>query len=218
MRLLLVHALLLTLLSSCAATQHTHPKDPTAEALQAEVEKERQLLRETRAELQTLVGQLQPLLHMVALLKLDPAQLPAASTHGAGSETEPTGAADTAAEALASRLAAGVKKLSETRYRMSKSLLDELAGNPAVLSRGARLVPSVKNGQPNGFKLYAIRPTSILATLGFMNGDTLTRINGHDLSSPEKALEVYSELRKATMIKIEIVRRGKPRVHHIEIK
>jgi len=36
------------------------------------------------------------------------------------------------------------------------------------------------NGTPNGYKLYATRPGSLAAKLGFMNGDTLISID--DLS------------------------------------
>lgn len=220
MRALLIPCLLVSLVASCAATQHTHPKDATIEALQAEVEKERQLLRETRAELQTLVGQLEPLLQMVALLKVDPLNVAPNPFEEAGSATSDASDTGTSedADAFAARLEAGVEKLSEKRYRLSRNLLDELLANPTLLSRSARLVPSYKDGKAQGFKLFAIRPSSILASLGFKNGDTLARINGHELSSPDKALEVYTKIRDANKIECDLVRRGKPLVHTILIK
>ncbi len=69
-----------------------------------------------------------------------------------------------------------------------------------AVAKGARVVPAVKNGKPDGFKLYAIRPSSVYAKLGLQNGDTLQSINGFDLTSADKALEVYTKLREATSL------------------
>ena len=56
---------------------------------------------------------------------------------------------------------------------------------------GEPLIPLVmKNGKPDGLKLYAIRPSSVFARLNFANGDTVHAINGHELTSADKALEV----------------------------
>jgi general secretion pathway protein C len=79
-----------------------------------------------------------------------------------------------------------------------------------AVAKGARVVPSMKNGKPDGFKLYAIRPSSAFARLGLANGDTLQSINGFELTSADKALEVYTKLREATSLEVEVTRRGKP--------
>jgi general secretion pathway protein C len=47
-----------------------------------------------------------------------------------------------------------------------------------AVAKGARVVPAVKNGKPDGFKLYAIRPSSVYSKLGLTNGDTIQSING----------------------------------------
>ena len=52
--------------------------------------------------------------------------------------------------------------------------------------------------QAHGFKLYAIRPSSVYAKIGLTNGDTLSAINGLELTTADKALEVYTKLREAT--------------------
>lgn len=90
---------------------------------------------------------------------------------------------------------------------------DEILADPMRHARGARVVPSFKAGKPYGFKLYAIRPTSLYARLGFQNGDTILRVNGQDVSSADKALEVYANVRKADKIEADIIRRGKPVQH-----
>lgn len=105
---------------------------------------------------------------------------------------------------------AGIKKIDDTTYEIDKSLVDKVIANPMAFTKGARVVPAMKNGKPEGIKLYAIRPTSPYAKLGFTNGDTLMSINGFELNSMEKGLEIYGKLREATSLQVDIQRRGKP--------
>lgn len=111
---------------------------------------------------------------------------------------------------LAASIESGVKKIDDTTFEIDKSLVDKALVNPMALAKGARIVPAMKNGKPEGFKLYAIRPSSVFAKLGLSNGDTLTSINGFELNSADKALEVYTKLREATNLELEVTRRGKP--------
>jgi general secretion pathway protein C len=104
----------------------------------------------------------------------------------------------------------GIKKIDESNYEIDKGLVEKVLLNPMAVAKGARVVPSMKNGKPDGFKLYAIRPSSAFAKLGLTNGDTLQSINGFELTSADKALEVYTKLREATSLEVEVTRRGKP--------
>lgn len=104
----------------------------------------------------------------------------------------------------------GIKKIDDSNYEIDKGLVEKVLLNPMAVAKGARVVPSMKNGKPDGFKLYAIRPSSAFAKLGLTNGDTLQSINGFELTSADKALEVYTKLREATSLEIEVTRRGKP--------
>ena len=105
---------------------------------------------------------------------------------------------------------AKIKKINDTTYEIPRDLVDRILVNPMAIAKGARIVPAMKNGKPDGLKLYAIRPTSLYAKLGLENGDTVSKINGEDISSVDRVLEVYSKLRAAKSFKIEITRRGKP--------
>jgi general secretion pathway protein C len=105
---------------------------------------------------------------------------------------------------------AGIRKIDDTNYEIDKSLVEKVLLNPMAVAKNARVVPSMKNGKPDGFKLYAIRPSSAFAKLGLANGDTLQSINGFELTSADKALEVYTKMREATSLEVEVTRRGKP--------
>lgn len=110
---------------------------------------------------------------------------------------------------LSAKLDAGIKKLGDNEYEIDRSLVDELLENPMSVAKGARIVPSVKNGKANGFKLYAIRPSSVYAKLGMKNGDTIHAVNGFELTTPDKALEVYSKVKESNNLEINVTRRGK---------
>jgi general secretion pathway protein C len=104
----------------------------------------------------------------------------------------------------------GVKMTGENKYEIDRSLVDKVLANPMSVASGARIVPSVKDGKANGFKLYAIRPNSVYAKLGLRNGDTLHAINGFDLTTPDKALEVYTKVKEASNLSVSVTRRGQP--------
>lgn len=71
-----------------------------------------------------------------------------------------------------------------------------------------RIVPAYRDGQPRGFKLFAIRPDSLFARIGMVNGDVVRRINGFEMSTPENALEAYARLRDANQVEVVLERNG----------
>jgi general secretion pathway protein C len=111
---------------------------------------------------------------------------------------------------LTAAIDSGIKKIDDTTFEIDRSLVDKVLANPMAVAKGARVMPSSKNGEPNGFKLYAVRPSSVYAKLGFANGDTLHAINGMELNSMDKAMEVYSKVRDASSLQVNVTRRGKP--------
>jgi hypothetical protein len=107
----------------------------------------------------------------------------------------------------------GIKKIDDTSRTISRALFDKLGADPKPFLKGARLVPAMKNGKPEGIKLYAIRPTSIFAKLGLSNGDTVHKVNGVDLLSVEDAIKIAEKLKadkKLAKVAVDITRRGKP--------
>ncbi len=110
-----------------------------------------------------------------------------------------------------------IEKVDDTHYKLPRKTVDAVLSNPMTIAKGARVVPAMRNGQPDGFKLYAIRPVSLFSKLGFQNGDTIHAVNGHELASADDALEVYTKLRDATSLTFDITRRGTPVELLIEI-
>jgi general secretion pathway protein C len=102
----------------------------------------------------------------------------------------------------------GVTKISDSQYRVDRAEVDKALNNLAEVSTQARIVPSFKNGVANGFKMFSIKPGSIYSKIGLQNGDVIHKINGYEMNSPDKALEIYQKLKDATSVQIELERRG----------
>ncbi len=104
----------------------------------------------------------------------------------------------------------GINKVDENNYEIARATIDAQLSNLNTIATQARIVPSFKDGVANGFKLFSIRPGSLYSQIGIQNGDVIRRINGYEINSPDKALEVYSKLKESSRIEIELERRGTP--------
>jgi len=102
----------------------------------------------------------------------------------------------------------GVRMLTDNRYEIDKAVIESSLSNLNSLATQARLVPSFKNGVANGFKLFQIQPGSLYSSIGIENGDVITRINGYEINSPDKALEIYQKLRESSHVTLELDRGG----------
>lgn len=102
-------------------------------------------------------------------------------------------------------VAGAIKQLDATHYEINRAVVEAVTA-----AKGARVVPSLTNGRADGFKLYAIRPSSIFALLGLHNGDTIQKVNHRALDAADHALEIYARERAAKLFVVEIVRRGSP--------
>ncbi len=125
-----------------------------------------------------------------------PAPPPAASAAGG---TDP----------LSVEMDKGIKKTGEHSYEIQRGTLESVLGNMSLLSRSARIVPEMRDGKAAGFRLYAVKPDGPFAKIGMQNGDVISSINGLEITSPEKALEVYAKLKSASHLSLGMESNGK---------
>lgn len=97
---------------------------------------------------------------------------------------------------------------SETKKITPQAVDGLLASYDHVLP--ARVVPALEKGQPAGVKLFSIQPGSVYQQLGLENGDIVRRVNGHDLTGPDAAREIFAKVKHAKELRLDIKRRGKP--------
>jgi len=114
--------------------------------------------------------------------------------------------------------AEGIKKIDDRHYQIERSTVNNALGNLNDLAMQARIVPSFKNGQANGFKLFSIKPDSLYSQIGIQNGDVIQRINGLDINSPDKALEAYGKLKSANALDLSVERNGQTLSYHYAIQ
>ncbi len=104
----------------------------------------------------------------------------------------------------------GVRQLGENRYEVDRKVIDATLSDLNKIATQARIVPSFENGVANGFKLFSIQPGSLYASIGIQNGDVIQRVNGYEINSPDKALEILQKLRESPNGSIAGKRGGVP--------
>ena len=90
--------------------------------------------------------------------------------------------------------------------------------DPALLAKQARIVPKQKDDEVLGYKLYGIRRGSLPKLLGLKNGDMITAVNGEELKGMDKAMALYTKLRRASNLSVSIERKGQTINKEIQIQ
>jgi general secretion pathway protein C len=111
-----------------------------------------------------------------------------------------------------------VKKVSDSEFVVDEAEVENALGNINQLLTQIRVVPNFQDGKADGFKVFAIKPDSIFAKVGLKNGDVIRKVNGNDITSPEKAFGIFQELRNEKNLSLEISRRGQTQSFSYEIR
>lgn len=107
---------------------------------------------------------------------------------------------------------------NENTCTVDRAFVEKLMANPVLLAKQARIVPKQKDGEIQGYKLYGIRRGSLPKLLGLKNGDMVTAVNGEELKSMDKAMALYTKLRRASNLSVSIERKGKTVTKEIQIQ
>ena len=112
----------------------------------------------------------------------------------------------------------GIKEISPGNYEVDRAMLDEQLADLDNLVRQARVIPHYKRGKPAGFKVVGIRSNSIFRHLGLKSGDVLKSVGGEELTSINKALGLFEQLKTSDNVSLDLERRGKgiPIIYNIK--
>ena len=104
-----------------------------------------------------------------------------------------------------------------------KFVIDQKALNATLDNIGqamtdARLLPSMKDGKVEGFRVSEVKPAGVFGMVGIKNGDVLLRINDFAIDSPEKAIQSLAALKGQTRLKLDLVRDGQPATFNYDIR
>ena len=103
-----------------------------------------------------------------------------------------------------------VRHLAGDDYAVDRDALAALFSKPDWDDRQLRILPSVRDGVTQGFKLYGIRPGSLPKRIGMKNGDLLVAVNGARVASYNEYATLRQRVPTADQIHLDIVRKGEP--------
>ena len=111
-----------------------------------------------------------------------------------------------------------IEKIDDTHYRVRRDTAAAMIREADFYKHGARYVPALKNGAPDGYKLFAIRPGSVFDKTGFKNADTVHAINGATLADVDDLVSLMNDAkRKVKEFRFDITRDGQKLSLHIEL-
>ena len=110
-------------------------------------------------------------------------------------------------------LIATVAQLDNTTYQVPRSTLEAWLANPRRVTMGAGTFTSSDRG---GFEIFAIQPGSVLQALGIQSGDVIRGINGTELGSTDKVIELIAK--STRQITVDVRRQGQTIILNYLIK
>lgn len=111
-----------------------------------------------------------------------------------------------------------ITQTGPNQWLIPRSEAEKARGNLGQLLQQARMVPRLVNGATEGFVVAAIQPRSLLASLGIQRGDILLSVNDIPLDSPEKAMQIFTQLQEATRVTIGLSRNQQPMTFEYEVR
>lgn len=112
----------------------------------------------------------------------------------------------------------GATQTTPGSFIIDQRLLNSALDNISQVMTDARLLPSVKDGKVEGFRVSEVKPSGIFAIIGIRNGDILHKINDLPVDSPERAIQSLASLKGQNRIKLDLVRDGQPSTFSYDIR
>jgi general secretion pathway protein C len=103
-------------------------------------------------------------------------------------------------------------------YVIEQRALNAALDNIGQAMTDARLLPSMKDGKVEGFRVSEVKPAGVFGMVGLRNGDVLLRINDLPIDSPDKAIQSFVSLKGQSRIKLDLVRDGQPTTLNYDIR
>jgi general secretion pathway protein C len=92
-----------------------------------------------------------------------------------------------------------------TSCTVERKFVDQLLANPAVLASQGNARPYARDDL-KGFRLSRVKSGTLPRMLGLRSGDVITAINGQPLDSLDGAMKLYTKMRNAAHLTIDVTR------------
>lgn len=100
---------------------------------------------------------------------------------------------------------------------ISRQTVEHAIANPAQLMTDIQMMPAMVDGKLIGFRARWVKEGSLVASLGLKAGDTITRVNGTPLDSPQALLSLLQTLSSTHRYEVEVEREGQRRVESVQL-
>lgn len=105
------------------------------------------------------------------------------------------------------------------RVSLSRTMIENAMQDVSKLMTEITITPNIsENGQQEGLALKNIKPSSIFRRMGLRNGDVLVGVDGQTIESVDDALNLYENLKTASEVEVQILRRGQQRTIEYRIQ
>ncbi|MFN7905335.1 MAG: type II secretion system protein GspC [Pseudobdellovibrionaceae bacterium] len=103
-----------------------------------------------------------------------------------------------------------VQQVGSNVFSIKRSDLNKYTADLSAVLMQARAVPARREGtgETYGWKLQDIQPDSIFTQLGLLPNDTITGVNGNNVTNVQQAMEMYQTLKSSNRIVIQRERNG----------
>lgn len=105
-----------------------------------------------------------------------------------------------------SQLMDNVKQTGANSWEAPPGMREEVLARLSEVAMEGRWIPFFENGKISGFKLAQAVPNSAFEKIGLKSGDVIKSVNGYDISSPDKMLDVFTKLRDARDVNVDVLR------------
>lgn len=113
----------------------------------------------------------------------------------------------------------GVRQVAQDAFQIDRREVDQAMSDLNSLFTQARAVPySTAEGTTQGFRLFSIKPQSLIDRIGLKNGDIIQRVNGVEISDPSTAFGLLQDLQGHPQVRVDVLRNHEPVTLSYEIR
>ncbi|MBI3304462.1 MAG: hypothetical protein HYZ72_20560 [Deltaproteobacteria bacterium] len=113
----------------------------------------------------------------------------------------------------------GVRQVAQDSFQVDRREVERAMNSLNELFTQARAVPySTAEGETQGFRLFSIKPESLIDRIGLKNGDIVQRVNGVEISDPSTAFGLLQDLQGHSQVRVDVLRNHQPVTLSYEIR
>jgi hypothetical protein len=100
----------------------------------------------------------------------------------------------------------GIRRIDPTTYAIDQALAQSARRNPRPFLRHARAAVEKVGEDSIGFRIGGLREDSAIRAVGLENGDVITAVNGHALTSVDEVIAAVASARFSDKFRLDILR------------